>query len=171
MCDPVTLTIAAVAVTAIGTGVTAYGQYSQQRYQGKVADANAKAESAAAADAISRGRMETQAYQQQVARQASQQRAAMAANGLDVTFGSAYETIGDTLDLGQQDSALMMRNAEREGMRSDLGAANQRAEARARRSAATGALVKGAFDIGSTVLGGAQQYNKIQTSRTAGGFG
>ena len=46
----------------------------------------------------------------------------------------------------------------------DISAANYRSSAKASRFAAKGALVKGAFDMASTALGGATQYSKMKAA-------
>jgi hypothetical protein len=43
-----------------------------------------------------------------------------------------------------------------------MQASNYMGEALAQRQAGTGALVSGVFNVGSTVLGGGQQYNDLR---------
>lgn len=163
MCaDPVTLAIIGTAVSAIGTGVTAVQAYSQQKYQQKVAEQNAKLEDAAAVDALQRGKQAVQQQQRELSREMGAQRASMAANGIDVNFGTAASFRGDTAMLGQEDSQTLRENSIREVMGFERSAANSRAKAAAAGQAAGGALVSGAFGVANTLLGGAQQYSKLK---------
>ncbi len=162
MCDPVTLTLAATAVAAIGQGVGAMSASKQANYQAKVAGANAKRESQAAIDAIERGNIETRKFQRRAGQEMGQQNAALAANGIDITFGSAADVRGDTAMFAQEDSQAIQENARREAMGYDINAVNYLSEAKSQRSAARGALVQGAFGVASTVLGGATQYSRMR---------
>lgn len=169
MCDPLSLTIAATAVAAVGQGVSAVSSYQQGQYAAKVAEANAEAESRRAADAYDRGRIESQKYQRAHSQEQGQQVAALAANGIDVGFGSAFNVRADLAEAGRQDVQTIDENARREAMGFDINAANFTAEAVASRRQAKGALIQGAFGVASTVLGGATQYRRIQSGR-AGGY-
>ncbi|HKY80277.1 MAG TPA: hypothetical protein VJM09_02255 [Sphingobium sp.] len=163
MCaDPVTLAIIGTAVSAIGTGVTAVQAYSQQKYQQKVAEQNAKLEDAAARDALDRGKQQVQQQQRELSKEMGAQRASMAANGIDVAFGSAADFRGDTAMLGQEDAQTIRENNIREVMGFERQAGNYRAKAQAAGQAASGALVSGAFGVANTLLGGAQQYSKLK---------
>jgi hypothetical protein len=140
-------------------------QASQARYEAKVADANARRESQRAIDALERGDIETRRYQRRLSQEIGQQNAALAANGIDITFGTAADVRGDTMMFGQEDVQSIQQNAFREAMGYDINAANYSAEAVARRRAAKGALIGGAFGVASTVLGGATQVANINRPR------
>lgn len=171
MCDPVTLTVAATAVAAVGTGVSGYMSYQQQRYQQKVATANAKMESQRAGAAIERGAEEQRNLARKYAGLAGQQRAALAANGVDVGFGSAADMMGDTASFYREDSDTLSRNTAAEIRGIDISAANFSSQAKAYGMAATGAAIGTAFDMGSTVLGGLGRVGKIKADRSGGGRG
>lgn len=171
MCDPVTLAIGATAVAAVGTGFSAISANQQARYQGKIADANAKAASAQAADANERGKLDLQSAMRKNADLAGRQRLAMAANGIETDFGSALDLQKDTASLAAEDYALISRNTDREMAGFDMSATNYRAEGRAQRAAGRSALIKGAFDVGSTILGGVSQVGKIRAARAGGASG
>ncbi len=166
MCDPVTATlIAATAVAAVGTGVSAISANNQAKYQGKVADMNARMDNAAARDAIDRGKVESQRFQREASQMQGAQRASLAANGIDVNFGSAAAVRADTTRAIEEDAQTIRENSMREVRGFEINAANFGAQARGYRAAGKAALVKGAFDMGSTVLGGAQQYSKLKAGR------
>lgn len=168
MCDPLTLTVAATAVSAIGTGASSIAAAQQARYQAEVADRNARIENDAARDALERGRIEDKKLQERTAQLMGEQNAALAANGIDIAFGSAANVRGDAAVIGQQDAATLRENSMRETRGFEINAANYRASAQASRQAASGALINGAFQIGSTILGGAMQYDKLNAARNPG---
>lgn len=169
MCDPATLTIAAVAVTAVGQGVGALQTAATQRYQAKVADQNARMEDEAARTAIENTKTEAQAQQRRIAATEGQQQATLAANGIATNFGSAAQVKNDTAMLGREDVQRIYDQGYQQTRNYDINAANDRAQASADRQAATGTLIKGAFDFGSTVLGGARQYSSLKSRYNATG--
>jgi hypothetical protein len=163
VCDPISLTIAATAVAAVGQGVSAYSTYQQDRYEAKVATANAAIKTDQASDALARGRIDNLRYQRQLAQQMGEQNARLAANGIDIGYGSAANVRADTAMFGREDVNTINENAIRETKGYEVDAMNYRAEASAKKSAATGALIQGAFGVASTVLGGATQVSKMRT--------
>lgn len=171
MCEPATLAIIGTAVAATGAGVTAYMGYQQQQYRSKVASANAKMESERAASELSKGQEERRALMRKYGGLAGSQRAAMAANGLDINFGSAADLLGDTEQLYREDTATAIANNAAAVKGIDISSANYTAESRAAKQAATGELVSGAFNVGSTILGGVGKVNKINAARKAGNSG
>jgi hypothetical protein len=171
MCDPVslgTLTLVAAGVSAVGQGVSAYSSYQQAGFEARVAGQNARIETERSRDALERGRVEKLAYQRRLGQEKGKQFASLAANGIDPTFGSAADVRGDTAMFGAEDVRTIDANAMREAQGFEINALNFRSEALAARRRKTGALVKGALDIGSTALSGAQQYKRISFGRTGG---
>lgn len=169
MCEPATLTLMAAGAAAVSTAVTTVTAVQQQNYQAKVATRNAGLESIAARDAIERGKVESQNYQRQASQMQGAQRAALAANGIDTTFGSAADVRVDTALFAAEDAQTIRENSMREVRGFDISAANYRAQAQASRQAATGAAIGGAFNFGSTVLGGAAQYRNVKLKRAGAG--
>jgi hypothetical protein len=169
MCDPVIgLTMAATAVAAMGQGYSALSQNAQEQYSAKVATQNARLENERARDAIERGFTEAQRFQRQSGQEMGAQNAAMAANGIDITFGSAADVRGDTAMFAREDTATIYQNAFREARGYEINSANFLTERQAAKMRGTGALVEGAFGIGSTVLGGATQLSKMKWARDRG---
>lgn len=163
MCEPVTaLTVAATAVAAAGSGVSAIQSASMQRYQARVADRNAGLSNEAARDAQDRNRIEAQRLYRKTGAVAGQQNAAMAANGIDLGFGSALQVQQDTAAIGAEDVSQLYRSGYQETRGFEISASNDRAQAAGARAGAKAAIVKGVFDVGSTVLGGASQVSKYK---------
>lgn len=171
MCDPVTLTIAATAVAAIGSGYGALSASAQAKYERNVAQENRKHELAGADDARKRGEIEQLRHYRALSQRLGQQRATMAASGLDVTFGSAADLLTDTAMLGYEDSAIIAENTAREVKGFEINAANYTMQGRAAKARGKAALISGALDMGSTILGGASQVGKIKAGQSGGGGG
>lgn len=169
MCLPAApLALASAALSAVGTGVSTIAAMQQQTYQARVADQNARLESAAARDALDRGKVEEQRYQRQLSQQMGAQRAALAANGIDIGYGNAEAIRGDLVRAGAEDTQTIRENTIREARGFEISAANTRAQAAGYRQQRTGTAITGALQIGSTVLGGVQQYRRIQWNRRNG---
>ncbi len=162
MCDPGTLILASTAVAAIGSGVTAAQSAAMSRYEGKVADRNAQLTTQQARDAQDRTRIEAARLYRKAGQTGGQQRAAMAANGLDLGFGSALQVQQDTAMITAEDAGQIYKSGAEEVRGFDINAGNYRAKAQGARQAASAAIVKGVFDVGSSVLGGATQYSKYK---------
>lgn len=171
MCDPGTLAIVATVTAVAGTVASTAAAYQQQRFQAKIATENQKTENARVLDALDRGQIEARDAARRQAQLAGAQRAAMAANGIDVSFGSAADLMADTAMFGREEQTTVRENTRREVMGYDTNAANFGAQAKAARSAATGALISGGLQVASTIAGGAQRYGKVQADRAGGGTG
>lgn len=168
MCGPAALPIlmiASTAMAAIGTGVTAIQTAAQNRYQAKIADRNADLANEAARDSIDRGKIEAQQQGRKLSQLKGAQQAAMAANGIDTSFGSAAHVAEETAMFGAEDMNATYQNSLRETRGLEINASNFTAEARAKRQAAKGALVEGAFGVANTLLGGATQYSKMKAKQ------
>jgi len=171
MCEPVTLAIAGTALAVAGSAVSGYMGVQQAKGEAKIARRNATMKSAEAADAISRRDEDNQTLARKYAAIRGSQTAAMAANGVDVDFGSAGGTLQDTGMFYGEDAARLNDNADNEIRGIDISASNYRAQADAARSKATGIAVGTAFDMGSTILGGVGQTKRIRASQAGGGSG
>jgi len=171
VCDPVTLSIVATAATVAGTVTSTMASYQQKRYEAKLNQANQAQENQRVLDAMQRGDTAVRDVARRHSQLAGAQRAAMAANGIDLTFGSGEDFLGDTAMIGREEVTTVRENTRREVMGYDINAANFGAAANAARSAATGALVSGALQTVATVAGGAQRVGKIKADRAAGASG
>lgn len=170
MCDPVTLTIAATAVSAAGTLYGGYRANQEAKYNAAVSRNNATLEQQQAADALSRGRDEETKHWRQVAMLKAQQIAAFAANGLDTSFGSAADIVVDTAIIGAADAASIRENTQREARGYLISAQNLRQEAKQQRRAGRDALFGSVVSATGTVLSGASQVAGMKPM-SAGGPG
>lgn len=71
--------------------------------------------------------------------------------------------------IGYEDSKTIAQNTAREVMGYDVNASNYTAQARAARARGKAALVGGAINVFSTVLGGAKQVTQMGTTAASAG--
>lgn len=121
MCEPITLSTAAVYAMAAGAAVSAYAAYSgaqntkaQANYQSKVAANNAQSAEWAAQDAAKRGEQAQIDSRRKYAALQGTQRTALASRGLDVGEGSALAILGDTELFQGIDAGRIEDNSNRE---------------------------------------------------------
>ena len=164
MCDPLTLTVIAVAGTVLTAGAQVY-QGAQARQQGQfeqqVAQRNAKLEEAQTTDAWNRRNTEQMRLWRAVTARLSDERADAAASGLDVNFGSPSEQQSDILLIGMEDSSTLNENYIKEVKGYDINASNYRLRGEAARMAGEGAYFGSLLSAGGTLLSGASQVGKI----------
>ena len=132
----------------------ANAQAEAAEYNAKVQENNAKIAEFKARDAVVRGDQETKKQRQYTAQVAAKQRAAMAANGVDVTYGSALDAAVDTAMLGEIDALTVQSNSYREAYDHKVGATNERAGAELSRMEAKHARSAGALAAVGTLVGG-----------------
>jgi hypothetical protein len=123
----------------------------------KIADSNAR-------DAQERGKLEEQNKRREVAMLTGRQRAAMASNGVDLSFGSPLDSLVDTAMLGELDALTIRSNAAREAYGYNVSATNARADATLSRANAKSAKTGGYLSAFGTVLGGAAEVGKYRAS-------
>lgn len=167
MCDlGLALTIGATLIGAGGQIQQAQATAKANRYNAEVQDMNARLSERRARDAIERGAQEEQRKRFEISRLQGQQRAAMAANGVDLTFGSPLDTIVDTATLGELDALTIRQNSYREAYDHRVDAVNRRAGANLNRMEAQSASTAGYLGAAGTILGGAgKAYQQHQSSR------
>lgn len=89
---------------------------SEAAYNQQVGELNAKWADAKASDAVYRGNKAAKEQLKQTNNLAGSQRAALAAQGLDISSGSALEGVTDTYALGAKDALTIQNNAFRESL-------------------------------------------------------
>lgn len=126
MCEPTTLAIAGLAISAIGTGVA----YDQQRQAGKanaqIAENNAKLAADDARNEMALGDRETQHQAWRTRALEGQQRAAIAAQGIDASIGTPLDILGETAMFGEIDQQAIRLNTARRAWGFNAQAQNTR---------------------------------------------
>lgn len=158
-------------MAAAGSAVQGYSAYTGAMYASGVAENNAALSREQAADSIRRGEDEQQAKWREISQIKAAQIAGMAASGIDTSFGSAADMIGDTAVLGTEDVSIIAENAARETRGFHIQAQNFNNEAGAKKREAYAGAVSTAFDIGSTIIGGASQLQGLKLPKTGGATG
>jgi hypothetical protein len=120
--------------TGILVASTLFGAHQanqQGKYQGDLADYNSQVsqnnaitQQRLAKDALERGERDELQHRLRVAKQKGDQRAAFAANGVDVGSGSPLVVAEDTDALGELDALTIRNNAEREAYGYEVNANN-----------------------------------------------
>lgn len=111
MCDPVSI---AIGTTVAGGVMSAYGQYQQGKAAQAVGAQNQAMAEWAARDAQLRGEKEAINVRRQAEQVEGAQRARLAANGVDLGFGTAGALVAQTSFFGEQDVATARNNARKE---------------------------------------------------------
>lgn len=162
----------AIALTIGSTLLGAAGQIQQgqataaaNNYNAKVQEMNAQLSERRSRDAIDRGKADEQRKRTEVARVMGAQKAAMAANGVDIGYGSPLDTIVDTAKMGELDALTIRSNSYREAYDDNVDAVNKRAGAKLSRMNANAAETAGYLGAAGTVLTGAgKAYGQYKSS-------
>ena len=152
MCAPL-VPVIATGLGALGTGISTAAAMRQASAQAAAANANAAAESNAAQ--IGQQNMRQAALQQyrQIGQISARQNLLAAASGNAAGYGTAANALNDTQILGQAELARIYSQGNQNLMGSDIGVANDLAQASAANSRGASALVGGLFNLGSGLLG------------------
>lgn len=131
MCDPVSITLAVVgaAVSAAQAGISAKASKDEANYQSQVAENNALIASQQRSAALQQGEVDASNAMTQIAQTTGKQRAALSANGVDITQGSALDQLASTSFMGQSDINTLQSNAAREAWGYDVQKTNYMADA------------------------------------------
>lgn len=162
MCEPATLSLIAVGMSTISAGMGALQANAQSQYKAKIAERNAALERDASQQEQENTRQAALARYREIAQVKGRQRLAAAANGVGLDFGTAADVVADTDMLGREDVNRIYQQGNNAVKGRDIQASNYMGEANAARSAGTAALIGGAFDMGSTVLGGVSQFKDMK---------
>lgn len=163
MCaPPAFLALGAAVITAAGTAYGGLAANAQGKYQAKIAERNADLVSEQSRDALERGQVDLQRHYRRASQLQGAQRAAMAANGVDLGYGSALDVQQDTAMLTSEDAGQIHKNTFNELRGFDISAANERASGRAARAKGRSAMIGSFMSAGGTLLSGASQFGKMQ---------
>jgi len=162
MCEP--LTMGMIGASAVMGGVTAGMEAKSQKdalkYQQGVDNNNAIIAQQQSNDAKERGVMEAQQAMRQQAQTRGAQIAAMSANGIDISQGSALDILATTDYLGQADVNTIQSNAAREAWGYDVQEMNLKADSQMKKWQAgnINPAMIGSMAAASSLLGSATNY-------------
>ncbi len=164
MCEPISISAGAAwalgATAAVTAGAAIYTA-DQQKEQGKANAAlmenNARLDRDRAAAEQAMGDRESEQQLWRTRALLGQQRAAIAANGLDAGIGTPAELLGETAMFGEADAQTIRMNAARNAWGFNASALDKQNQGRlskwSGKSQATGTLLSGLASTGSTVGG------------------
>lgn len=164
MCDP---TIA-IAMSALGTGMSFIGGMQQARYQEKVAAQNAQLNARAAEDAIERGNRAETMRRLQTVQERGSAAASLAGQGFNVGSGSALTRQSDIGAMGDIEALTIRNNAAREAyqirVQGHAQAAESAGQIAASKNNAMSSLISGAASTGMM----AYKHGVFKSSSTGG---
>lgn len=141
MCNPVVIPIAIAAGAAIVKGYGAYASAQSEGQAARAAEASARYQQR---DALERGADAAGEARTEGTRVAGAQRAATAANGVELSSGSASTLFSTTSLLAEEDAATARANASREAWGHAYEAETARYQQKvARRKSVLGPLTAG----------------------------
>ena len=157
-------------VGAVGSIQQANAQADAAEHQAAVARRNAKLEETKARDAIVRGEEDIRQQQRRTAELLGTQRAAFAANNLDVNFGSPLDAAIDTATLGELDEITLDANRYNTAYDHKITAWNYKNEAALKEAEASNARSAGKIaGFGSLLTGIGKAYGGYAKSTSTFG--
>lgn len=161
MCEPLTiLATTAIVTSAIGVGVSAYGQYKEGQaankaaeYNAQVMERNAQVAGMQQQNALERGDVAEKQHRLRVSRLIGEQRAGFGASGVVVDTGSPLDVVMDTAEQGELDALTIRHNAAMEAW----GYRNQQDEFISNASMTRATKRSPGFAAATTLLTGAGQ--------------
>lgn len=141
--------------SALSAQSQARAQKSGLAFQADMDDINARQTERQAESSLAAGQAQEQRSRLETAQLKGSQRAAFAANGVDVGEGSAAQVLTSTDVMGEIDANTLHANAVQAAFGYRTQAINERGDARAKRTAADAISPGAAFT--NTLIGGASQ--------------
>ena len=166
MCVSLAVALAAGSAALGATGSIMGGLAARNAANANAALANQNSAYAAtqASDAIQRGQTQAAMQYQQTGQLEGQQRAAEAANGIELGYGSPLDVAAGTAVMSEGDISRLRTNAQREAQGYAIQSANYSTQANMDVASGQGEFMKGILGAGSSILGGAQQIAKINAN-------
>lgn len=147
MCEPTTATLATAALitSAVAGGVNAYGQIQQGKAEKAAANYNSRIANLQADNERQKGLEAEAQHARKVQQLKAQQRAGMAANGIDLTSDTPMSIFEQTAEWGERDRQTIAHNTDMDvwGLRS--GASLYKAQGKNAKTASY-------YGAGSTLL-------------------
>jgi hypothetical protein len=168
LCDPISigLTVASTVATMAGQYVQGQAAYTQAKYEQAGAVANRHLADQQAKDEIDRTKKTAAQRYRQASQLEGQQQAAMAANGVDINFGSPLDVLKDSKMVAAEDVGNIYQQGYQNTNGYLIDAYNYRLKGMAAKSAASSAQWATGIGMAGTALGGASQISKMKS-----GFG
>ena len=160
---------AGAAASAVGSYFGAKSQQISARGAADIADINAGQSEFAAQQELARGNAQVAAVTMRAGQVKSAQRAALAANGVDLGVGSAAETLTSTDIAKEEDINTITANAVRAAWGQRMQATNFRNEALTKRASAD-SISPGMAGFTSLLGGSTQVASSWYTLNKAGVF-
>lgn len=167
MCEPTVLAVASLALGVYSGVQTSKAQKAAGEYQQQVADQNAAIGRNQAEQARQIGNIEEARVRRQARAAVASQRAALAANGLDINSGTALDLQAETAGFGEADALTARSNALRQAWGFEVGAVNDVNQGRAARAAGQNAATGTLLTTGANLAGGV--YGGYQSGTFGGG--
>lgn len=157
MCLPLAA-VAAIGAAGLSAAGSVYGGM-QANAQGKYESEMAKRNSALEVEGYQQDRLAAQDqrrdFWRKVGAAKGQQVASMAANGIDVGYGTAANIQEDTQNLANEDAQNLYKNQQQQQRGRLINAQNYTAEAKAARQRGKAAMIGSFFEAGSSLMSGA----------------
>jgi hypothetical protein len=158
--------ISMAVIGVAGSLEQASAQKAQGKYQQQQLNFNSSVSELQATDAINRGNQEALAKRKQTKQVIGSQRAALAAQGIDVNNDTSVTIQQDTAALGAEDVMTIKNNAWREAWGYKVQAQDYQSQGEfARISANSNAkqtLLTGGLQAARDVIGGYSDYKKVK---------
>lgn len=163
------MALGGAAMSAAGSVFGGMQANQQGKYESKLAKRNAAREVASARDSIEQGEGERRQFFRQIGEVKGQNIASMAANGIDVDFGSAGRFQQDTQMLADEDAANLYRNINARTQGHVVNASNYVEQAKAARARGKSAMVSGLIQGAGSIMAGVSQFGALKAKAGAGG--
>lgn len=147
------------ALSTFGQLNTAIGTSQLAAYQAQVAKNNAAIELTNANNAAAAGNVAESEEKLRTGLLVGQQKAAQAANGIDVNVGSPVAVRNSTEEVGSIDAAMIHYNAARQALGLEQEAQNQQTQSELDKKASANDLVGGVMKAGASFLSGASSLS------------
>lgn len=176
MCDPFSwvMGITAVVGAVVGTTtsiVSANNTKKVNEYQAKVAKDNAKIAEENAKNERQSGLEESRRQRLRTLQAIGSQQTAMAANGIDISSGTALDTVQDTAELGELDSLMIQYNSERTAFNYETQANNYTNQANLDMFAAKNAKTTGYLNAAGNAASSVANYGmSLDSQKVSNGW-
>ncbi|GHT01477.1 hypothetical protein AGMMS50276_29560 [Synergistales bacterium] len=145
-------TVMMTALSAASSLAQGMAAQSSAKAQAAAAEQNARMAEEQADDAVKRGGREEHKFRRQIAIHQGQQRAGLAASGVDVDSGSAGLLQEASRNEAEEDVSVIRFNAQREAWGYQAQATDYRNQASAARASGRNAMTGGVIGAGASLL-------------------